>query len=161
MTRVFLFGLLLLYVGGLVVIIFISHSGWILSMTAFFITWFTLLLKPGVFDGRNGETKISVDLLRRLRVATRLMLPILGILFIVSLVAVFSQPGVCVTDNLPLVAHRERYVLVSHGTHTEVSALRYYIAGFGFLFGWNSIALVATVEALGRSFQKQIYRREG
>ena len=163
MNLLLLFAVLLLYVSGLFVTLFISHIGGVLSLVAFFTMWIVLILRGslGVFNESDGVSGISLATLRRLRRYTRRALPILGILFVAGLVAVFSQPGVCVTDNLPLIAHREHYVLVSHSVYTEVGSLRYYVAGFGFLAGWNSIPLAGTLEALGRYIQKEIYTREG
>lgn len=69
--------------------------------------------------------------------------------------ATLNQPGVCVTDSLPVFAKREHYVLVSHGTYTEVTPMRYCLAGVAFLAGRHSIALAGTLEALGRYLQKK------
>ena len=68
----------------------------------------------------------------------------------------FTQPGVCDTEDLPLIAHRNHHILVSHGVRTEVSALRYYLAGFGFLVGWNGIGLLGTLEALDQRLQRML-----
>jgi hypothetical protein len=151
MIRNFLFGVLLLYVSGFIVNIFVAHWGWNLSIAAFFITWIAVFLKPGLLKEAN-DTKTSPDLRASLRNFNRVALPILGLLGIAALIAVFSQPGVCVTDKLPLLAHREHYVLVSHSVYTEVSPLRYFIAGFAFLIGWNVVPLAITLTALEKTF---------
>jgi len=162
MNLIFLFALLFLYISGLVISLFVSHTGWVLSVIAFFTMWTVFMLKGrlDLFDGKDSESWFSVDSLKRLRRHTRLGMPILLVIFLAALAATFSQPGVCVTDSLPVFARREHYVLVSHGTYTEVSPLRYYLAGVSFLAGWHSIALVGTLEALGTYVQKEIYRRE-
>jgi hypothetical protein len=159
MIRLFLL-VLLLFVCGFLVVVFISHKGWTLSIIAFLITAVAMLVKRNIFEGTDSESRMSLAWLRRLRRYTRVTLPILGLLVLGSLVAVFSQPGVCATDNLPLVARREHYLLVSHSFYTEVNAWRYYLAGFGFVIGWHGVALLGIVEAFGQHFQKEIYRRE-
>lgn len=162
MNLVFMFSLLLLFVSGFVVSLFFSHSGWALSMLAFFTTWITFMLKGrmDIFKGKDTESRLSLDSLRKLRRYTRQAMPILGIVFLAALAATFSQRGVCATDSLPVFATREHYVLVSHSRYTEVSPMRYYLAGVSFLTGWSSIALIVTLEALGRYIQKEIHWRE-
>ena len=160
MTRLFLLVLLLLFVCGFLVSVFVSHKGSALSISAFLIMCIAMLVKRNIFEGTDSESRMSSDWLRRLRRYTRVTLPILGLLVLGSLVAVFSQPGVCATDNLPLIAHREHYVLVSHSVYTEVNVWRYYLAGFAFLVGWHGLALLGIVQAFGQHFQKEIYRRE-
>jgi hypothetical protein len=163
MTPIFLLTLFLLYIGGLMMVLFISPKGWILSLVAFFTMCVVLILKGrlDIFEGTNSEAWISLNSLRQMRRYTTVAIPILGILFLASLVAVFSQPGVCETDNLPLLVQRDHYVLVNHRNYTEVGPLRYYVAGLGFLAGWNSIMLISLLEASQRYIQKEIYRREG
>ena len=159
---IFLFAILLLFAVGLVTALFISHSGWVLSLIAFLAFAIASLVK-GNTDGLvpNQESDLSVPSLRRVRSYIRWAIPILGGLFLIALVAMFSQRGVCDTDNLPVLAHRERYVLVSHGSYWEVSPLRYYIAGISFTIGWHSLPLIGVLAVFDRFIQKEIARRGG
>ena len=162
MNLIFLFALLLLYLSGFVLSLFVSHAGWVLSLIAFVTMCIALLLKGrlDLFNGKDSESWLSLNSLTKLRRYTWIAMPILMTIFVVAFAIVFNQPGVCVTDGLPVFAKREHYVLVSHGTYTEVSQTRYYLAGVCYLMGWHSIALIGPLEALGRYAQKEIYRRE-
>ena len=58
MNLVFLFVVVLLYLSGLVMSLFVSHTGWILSLIGFFMLWIALILKGrlDLIDGKDTES---------------------------------------------------------------------------------------------------------
>ena len=160
MGLIFLLTLLVLFVAGLVTTLFISHAGWGLSIVAFLAFAIASLLKGNVDKlVPSQDSGMSLDLLQRLRTYIRWAVPILGLLFLLCLVGVFSQWGVCDTDSLPVFARREHYVLVNHGTRTVVSPLRYFLAGISFTIGWHSLPLLIILSLFDQFIGKEISLR--
>jgi hypothetical protein len=162
MSLIFLLTILLLFISGLVVELFISPRGFLASAVAFVAFAVAAILKGGI-GGLVPDQQLGMSLgrLKQWRRYVHTALPILGLLFVVALVIVFSQRGVSATDNLPVLARRQRYLLVSHGNYYEVSALRYYIAAVAFVVGWHSFALLFVLQVFDQFFTKEISRREG
>jgi hypothetical protein len=79
----------------------------------------------------------------------RALMP-LGLLVFLSMAAMFiSGRGAGVpADALPVLAAREHYVLTNHGKRTEVSAVRFWLAGGGGLVAWHCGALFAALMAV-------------
>jgi hypothetical protein len=79
----------------------------------------------------------------------RALMPI-GLLVFLSMAAMFvSGRGAGVpADALPVLAAREHYVLTNHGKRTEVSAVRFWLAGGGGLVAWHCGALFAALMAV-------------
>jgi len=162
MSLIFLQTILFLFISGLVVQLFISQRGWIASAIAFVAFALASLLK-GSIDGLvpNQQLRVSLSTLKEWRGYVRTAIPVLGLLFLVALLILFTQPGVCATDNLPVLAQRQRYLLVSHGHYSEVTPFRYYVVGIAFTVGWHSFMLLFVLEVFKQFFTKEISRRGG
>jgi hypothetical protein len=79
----------------------------------------------------------------------RALMPV-GLLVFLSIAAMFIS-GLGAggpADALPVFAAREHYVLANHGKRTEVSAVRFWLAGASGLVAWHCGALFAALMAL-------------
>jgi hypothetical protein len=128
--------------------IFLAFIAFVLSMSVFVLSRHPL----GIRFLKECPTGLSArfpELIKWRKRIERAFMPI-ALLAFLSVAAMFASSlsaGVPV-DNLPVFATRERYVLTNHGKHTEVSAIRFYLAGAGGLVAWHSGTLFASLLAL-------------
>jgi hypothetical protein len=55
----------------------------------------------------------------------------------IGLVTLFASARLDGVPGTPVFAHRDHYIFNNHSTHTEVSRLRYCLAGAGFHVAWH------------------------
>jgi hypothetical protein len=125
--------------------IFLAIIAFLLSMSVFVLSRHPL----GIRFLKECPTGLSArfpELIKCRKRIERAFVPI-ALLAFLSLAAMVTSSGVP-ADNLPVFAARERYVLTNHGKRTEVSAVRFYLAGAGGLVAWHSGTLFASLLAL-------------
>jgi hypothetical protein len=125
--------------------IFLAIIAFLLSMSIFVLSRHPL----GMLFLKECPTGLSArfpELIKWRKRIERAFMPI-ALLAFLSLAAMFTSLGVP-ADNLPVFAAREHHVLTNHGKRTEVSAIRFYLAGAGGLVAWHSGTLFASLLAL-------------
>jgi hypothetical protein len=135
--------------------LFDPQRGIVLAIIAFVlsISVFVLSRHPlGIRFLKECPTGLSArfpELIKWRRCIERAFMPI-ALLAFLSIAAMFtsSRAAGVPADNLPVFAAREHHVLTNHGKRTEVSAIRFYLAGAGGLVAWHSGALFASLLAL-------------
>jgi Na+/melibiose symporter-like transporter len=128
--------------------IFLAIVAFLLSLLVFFQARQTLGLRF-LKECPAGLSTRFPELAKWRKHIERLLIP-LGLLVFLSLAVMFicglgaGGPA----DTLPVFAPREHYVLNNHSKRTEVSPLRFWLAGGGGLIAWHCGALFASLLAL-------------
>ncbi len=86
--------------------------------------------------------------LRRLDIPLRRAMTGVGLVATIGLITLAATARFDGVPGTPVFAQREHYVLVDHSVPTEVSRLRYCLAGAGFHVGWHCGALFASLLAI-------------
>jgi hypothetical protein len=86
--------------------------------------------------------------LQRLEIPLRRAMMWVGLAATIGLITLAATARLDGVPGTPVFAHREHYVLVNHSVRTEVSRLRYCLAGAGFHVGWHCGALYASLLAI-------------
>jgi hypothetical protein len=128
--------------------IFLAIIAFLLSMAVFFLAGQPL----GVRFLKECPAGLSTRFPQLAKWRKRLehALIAIGLLVFLSIPAMFiSAQGAGVpADGLPAFAAREHYVLTNHSKRTEVSAMRFWLAGGAGLVAWHCGALFAALMAL-------------
>jgi hypothetical protein len=128
--------------------IFLAIVAFLLSMFVFFQARQPLGLRF-LKECPTGLSMRFPELTKWRKRIERVLMP-LGLLVFLSLAGMFIS-GLGAggpADALPVFAAREHYVLANHSKRTEVSAVRFWLAGGGGLTAWHCGALFASLLAL-------------
>ena len=126
--------------------IFFGIAGFLSAMAVFFLTRqplgqrFIRACPHGLSERFPGLRKLDVPLQRAMYLA--------ALFATIGLVTLFASARLDGVPGTPVFAQREHYIFANHSTHTEVSRLRYCLAGAGFHAGWHFGALYAILLAI-------------
>lgn len=125
---------------------FFGMAGFLSAMAVFFLSGqalgqrFIRICPHGLSERFPGLRKLDTPL-------QRVMLLVAWVATI-GLITLFASARLDGVPGTPVFAHREHYIFANHSTHTEVSRLRYCLAGTGFHAAWHFGALYAILLAI-------------
>ena len=120
--------------------------GFLAAMAVFFMVRqplgqrFLRACPRGLSERYPGLAKLDVPLQRAMYLA--------ALAATIGLVTLFASARLDGVPGTPVFAHRDHYIFINHSTHTEVSRLRYCLAGAGFHMAWHFGALYAILLAI-------------
>lgn len=125
-------------------------AGFLLAMAVFFLARHSLGVRflrssPSGLSGRYGR-------LQGLKAPLRQALGFAAFFATIGLVTLAVTARFGGVPGIPVFAPREHYYLSNHSVTTEVSRLRYCLAGVGFEVGWHAGASCAVLLALHALF---------
>jgi hypothetical protein len=126
--------------------IFFGIAGFLSAMAVFFLSGqapgqrFIRICPRGLSERFPGLRKLDAPLQRAMLLAA--WAATIGLITLFAFARLDGVPGT------PVFAQREHYIFTNHSTHTEVSRLRYCLAGVGFHAGWHFGAIYGILLAI-------------
>ncbi|MGA2092283.1 MAG: hypothetical protein ABSH16_02600 [Sedimentisphaerales bacterium] len=132
--------------------LFGPHNGVLIGVLGFVIGIFSIILisrnftrgSPGSFQPLSER----FEFLLLFRPTAGYITKAVGLLAVLGIIVLFASARLDGVGSYPVFEKLPEYVLVDHGTKTDVSRLRYIFVGTGFFVGWHCFTMLVSISGL-------------